>query len=245
MADALPLAGRTVLTTRERAGTLDRRLTELGAHVAHVPLVETRDPADGGIALAAAIADIDTYDWVIVTSPNGAERVAPALRGARCRMAAVGTRTAEAVAELAGRPVDLIPDRHTAADLVAAMPTARSGERVLLAQADRAASTAMDGLLSRGYVVDAVVAYRTVVRRPTTGERVTMVGADAVAFASGSAVEAWVEAVGTDTPPVVAVIGPTTADAASRRGVKVTAVASDHSIEGLAEAVLHALTDGP
>jgi uroporphyrinogen-III synthase len=245
MADELPLEGRTVLTTRERAGRLDRRLSELGADVVHVPLVETRDPSDGGAALAAALADIDTYDWVVVTSPNGAERVAPSLQGGRCRVAAVGTRTAEVVVQCAGRPADLVPDRQTAADLVAAMPNPSSIERVLLAQADRAAPTAVDGLRDRGYVVDAVVAYRTVVRRPTPGERVAMMAADAVAFASGSAVEAWVEAVGTETPPVVAVIGPTTEDAAVRRGVKVTAVASDHSIDGLATAVLHALSGRP
>jgi uroporphyrinogen-III synthase len=245
MADHLPLAGRTVLTTRERAGALDHRLSELGARVIHVPLVETVDPDDSGRALARAVADIDQYDWVVVTSPNGAERVGPALRAARARIAVVGNRTAEVVADRSGRSVDLIPERQTAADLVAAMPSPTADERVLLAQADRAAPTVFDGLSARGYRVDTVTAYRTVLRRPTPHERRAMVGADAVAFASGSAVEAWAEAVGTETPPVVAAIGPTTAAVAARCGVEITVVASDHSIDGLAAAVLHALGGRP
>lgn len=245
MADSRPLAGRTVVTTRERAGELDRRLDELGATVAHVPLVETLDPEDGGAELAAALADVDDYAWVVVTSPNGAERVGASLRMSGCKIAAVGSRTAEVVAELAGRPVDLVPDRQTAADLIGVMPRPSRPARLLLAQADRAAATAASGFADLGYEVDVITTYRTVARRPTEDEREVLADADAVAFASGSAVEAWVDAVGAGTPPVVAVIGPTTAAAAARCGVEVTVVAADHSIDGLAAAVVHALRAGP
>ena len=54
------------------------------------------------------------------------------------------------------------------------------------------------------------------------------------AFASGSAVDAWVEAIGTRTPPIVCVIGPTTEAVATRASLKVSAVAADHTVEGLA-----------
>ena len=41
-----------------------------------VPVIEVVDPADGGAALrAAASASSASYDWVVVTSPNGAERL--------------------------------------------------------------------------------------------------------------------------------------------------------------------------
>lgn len=244
MAERAPLAGRTVLTTREREGALDRLLRERGAHVVHVPLVETLDPTDDA-ALATAIADIDRFDWAVVTSPNGAERLGPALSGARCRVAAVGSRTASVVAQLSGRRVDVVPVRQTAADLVAAMPTPTTAEHLLLAQADRAAATAAAGLSDLGYSVEVVTAYRTVLRAPTASERMAMGRVDAVAFASGSSVEAWVDAVGRDTPPIVAVIGPSTARVAADLGVDVSIVASDHSIEGLADAVEHAMVSGP
>ena len=245
MADAPPLLRRTIVTTRERRGELDRRLVGLGAEVVHVPLIETAEPADGGAALGAALADIDRYDWVIVTSPNGAERVGASLRAARCRVAAVGTRTAAVVAGLAARSPDVVPPRQTAADLVAAMPRPAGAERILLAQADRAAPTASVGLAGLGYRVDAVTAYRTVLRHPTPAERAAMLAADAVVFASGSAVEAWAAAIGVETPPVVAAIGPATAAVADRCGVKVTAVATDHSIDGLVTAVVHVLGADP
>lgn len=242
---APPLAGRTIVTTRERRGALDTRLEALGATVVHVPLIETREPSDGGAAVAAALDVIDTFDWVVVTSPNGGARVAAALRETPCKIAAVGTRTAEVVTELAGRRPDLVPNRQSAADLVAAMQPAADGQRLLLAQADRAASTAADGFARLGYDVVAVTAYRTLVRHPTATEIESMLTADGVAFASGSAVRAWVDAVGTRTPDVVAVIGPSTESVARQTGVGVSVVAADHSIDGLAAALVQAFDREP
>jgi uroporphyrinogen-III synthase len=71
-------------------------------------------------------------------------------------------------------------------------------------------------------------------RIPTDAELASALRADAVAFASGSAVEAWVEAIGTRTPPIVCVIGPTTEAVATRASLKVSAVAADHTVQGLA-----------
>jgi uroporphyrinogen-III synthase len=76
---------------------------------------------------------------------------------------------------------------------------------------------------------------------PTNAEQTTALGADAVAFASGSAVEAWVEAIGTRTPPIVCVIGPTTESVATRSGLKVSTVAADHTVQGLARALTELL----
>jgi uroporphyrinogen-III synthase len=76
---------------------------------------------------------------------------------------------------------------------------------------------------------------------PSNAELASAFAADAVAFASGSAVEAWVEAIGTRTPPIVCVIGPTAASAATRSGLKVSAVAADHSVQGLARVLTELL----
>jgi uroporphyrinogen-III synthase len=240
-----PLSGRTIVTTRERPGRLDTVLAALGADVVHVPLIETTDPADGGRALRTALAGIDRFEWVIVTSPVGAARVLPAVRGAACRVGVVGRRTAEVAAQALGRGVDVVPVRQTAADLVAALPEPGPARRLLLAQADRADRATSELLAERGFDVTPVVAYRTVLRTPSAVERRAALGADVVAFASGSAVTAWRDAIGTDTPPLVVSIGPATTAVALDCGVKVNITATDHSIEGLAAAIVRSIGGGP
>jgi uroporphyrinogen-III synthase len=238
-----PLSGRRVVTTRDRQGKLEQRLLELGAEIVHVALVSIT-PGDAG-ALAAAIARLEPGDWVVVSSQHGAARVAPLVsaRGAELRTAAVGTRTAEVLASGTGRATDVVPRRQTAADLVAVMPPG-TGCRAVVAQADRAAPTLVDGLRELGYAVEPVTAYRTGLRRPTARQRVDMLAADAVAFASGSAADSWADAIGTVTPPVVVAIGPTTAAAAERRGLRVTHVAAEHAVDGLVDAIVAALRRG-
>lgn len=242
-----PLFGRTVVTTRERPGVLDSELARAGADVVHVPLIETTDPADGGVALRTELERIGSYDWVVVTSPVGAERVMPAVRGHDVRVAAVGTKTAEVAERVGGRTVDLVPDRQLAAELVVAMPevdAAGPAPRLLLAVADRADPATADALRSRGYDVTMVTAYRTLLRRPTWRERRAALAADAAVFASGSAAISWSEAIGVDTPAAVISIGPSTTATATDHGLQVTATATDHSIDGLVDEVIRTLAPG-
>ena len=61
-------------------------------------------------------------------------------------------------------------------------------------------------------------------------------------FTSGSTVDAFVSAAGTDAAArCVVVIGPVTAEAAERHGLDVAAVASPHSLEGLVAATVEVL----
>lgn len=241
-----PLRGRTVVTTRERRGRLDRRLAVLGADVVHVPLIEILDPPDGGRALADALADLGRAAWLVVTSKHGARRVAAAAAAhPALRLAAVGTATADVLRRGAGRDVDLVPVRQTAADLLAAMPAPSNGGHVVVAQADRADPALAEGLSAAGWSVVAVTAYSTRLRVPSTEERTAALGCDAVAFASGSAVTAWIDAFGPVAPPHVVVIGPTTRAVATAAGLQVTAEAADHNLDGLADAVTTALVARP
>ena len=188
---------------------------------------------------------VDTFDWVVVTSPEGAERVAPALADADVRIGVVGRRTAEVVIELCGRPPDVVPERQTALDLVAAMPDPGGSNRLLIAQADLADPAHAAAFATRGYGVTAVEAYRTVQRTPSHAERRAALAADAVTFASGSAARAWHDSIGSTTPPVVVAIGPSTAAVARELGIKVTHQAADHSVAGLVDEVIRALALGP
>ena len=85
MSDDGPLAGQRVVITRmsQQGGRLRRLVRELGGIDVSVPLLALADPTDGGAALEAAAADIDRHDWVVITSPNGADALSVAIRNVR------------------------------------------------------------------------------------------------------------------------------------------------------------------
>ena len=127
------------------------------------------------------------YDWVVVTSANGAAQVAGALSqtNIRPKLAAVGKASADAL----GVEVDFVPTIARGDELVAQFP--RGSGRVLLAQAQDAGGAVADGLRARGYVVDAVAAYATEIVVPSSDDMELAQRADAVVFYSGSAVRSW------------------------------------------------------
>jgi uroporphyrinogen-III synthase len=118
---------------------------------------------------------------------------------------------------------------------------------VLIPRAAAGRDVLADGLTAAGWEVEAVTAYRTIGVSLSPAEREAVAAADAICFASGSAVEGFLAAVGgQDTlPPVVVCIGPTTAAAAAAAGVEVTAVADPHTITGLIAALLAVFKTGP
>ena len=233
------LDGVRVALTRPDAGELGDRLGDLGATVVHVPLIEIGDAADGGAALRDALGRLDEFDWLVVTSANGAHRVgAAARRHPAVRLAAVGPTSAATLAAGAGRPVDLVPTVARAEGLLAEFPPAPVG--ILLVQADRARRLLADGLERAGHAVESVTAYRTVSRPPTPDEVEQLRGVDAVVFASGSAVAGWVDALGLQVPPVVVALGPVTAEAARSRGVGVSHVADAPDAAAVADLLVGA-----
>jgi uroporphyrinogen-III synthase len=237
------LHGRTVVVTRaaEQAGRLVTRLTALGASVIEAPTVGIADPPDGGAALAAAVENLDRYDWVVLTSTNGVDRFVRAVGGRplRGQVAAVGPGTAAALAA-AGLAPALLPTRFVAEGLLDVFP--RGDGRVLLPQAQAARPVLADGLRSAGWQVDVVVAYRSVPVAPPPGVVARARQADAITFTSGSTVAGYVAAGSDAIPPIVVCIGPVTADAATAAGLRVSAVAAEHTIDGLVATVVEVLS---
>jgi uroporphyrinogen-III synthase len=241
------LVGRTVVLTRPSVGTLADRLAATGATVEHVPLIAIGPPADGGDALRAALDDVAGFDWVVVTSSNGAAAVGDAVAGARgVRLAAVGPATARALEAQSGRPVDLVPADANSDGLLAAFPSAAC--RVLLAQADRAGEHLAAGLRAAGHDVVVVEAYATHPVAPTKAQLDILELADAVVLASGSAVEAWSQSAGeargrrlSDVTAAIVTIGRRTADAAEAQGLEVAAVAGAPDDDAIVAAVVEAL----
>ncbi|TFH14318.1 MAG: uroporphyrinogen-III synthase [Acidimicrobiales bacterium] len=227
-----PLAGCCVIVTREHPGELASLLEARGATVIHVPLIQVVEPLDSGEALTRELDRLGEFDWLVVTSPAGAERVgAAAADEPSVRLAVVGNATADVLAGAAGRPVDLVPATQRSQTLLEELcAVAAPAQRFLVAQADRAGDTLAAGLRRAGHEVTSVVAYRTVLCTPGPA---AIAGADAVLFASGSAAKAWFDALGDTVPPIVVSIGPTTSTVAEELGLKVTSTAADHSLGGL------------
>jgi uroporphyrinogen-III synthase len=154
--------------------------------------------------------DAGDYDWLVVTSANGAHELGR--RGVRVnRIAAIGPATAAALREH-GLRVDLVPETHTQEGLRDALPDGR----LLLAAAEGARRDVL--------AADFVALYRTV-------ELPQDVDADIALLMSGSAARAL-----RTQMPVIA-IGPQTADEARRLGFAVVAVAEPHTVDGLVEAL--------
>jgi uroporphyrinogen III methyltransferase / synthase len=243
-----PLLGRRVVVTRARdqASELVARLAALGAATVEVPAIAVADPADGGAALAAAVERVGDYDWVVLTSANGARRLLAALRDAGrdaralggVRLAAIGPGTAQVLAS-ANLVPDLVPPRYVAESLLDAFPAPPAGGgRVLLARAAVARDVLPEGLATAGWAVDVVEAYRTEPVPLDAAREAALAGAEIVTFTSSSTVTNFLAALGDrPVPPVVAAIGPITAATARDRGLSVAVEAEVHTIEGLVEAL--------
>jgi len=229
------LAGRRVVVTRasEQADQLAELLTAAGATPVAAPLIDIVAEPDGAAALRAL--DPTAFDWLVVTSPNGAHhfrRAQPA--AAPPAIAAVGATTAAALAT-AGLTATLVPAQQRATGLLAEFPAGTG--RVLLVQAVDAEPTLAAGLTELGWQVTVNTPYRSVPARPSAAQQQAALSADAVLFASGSAARAWVAVFGVHAPALVVAIGPQTAVATEQAGLKVAVVAADHSVVGMIEAL--------
>ncbi len=234
------LFGKTVVVTRARAqsSSLLAKLRELGADTVEIPAIRIDGPSDGGVALRSAVADLASYDWVVVTSPNGARRLLAECRDARvfgdAQVAAIGPGTADALAS--GNVVaDLVPDRFVAEGLLEVFP--HGPGRVLIPRAADARDVLPEGLGDTGWDVDVVEAYRTVQGRPSDADLARAAAADIVTFTSSSTVRNFL-AVCDTVPPLVACIGPITADTARELGLTVDIEADVHTVDGLLEALV-------
>ena len=236
-----PLAGLTVAVTRARAqaSALADRLRSLGATVVEAPAIRIA-PIDG------PAPDLERYDLVCLTSPNGArllfERLAAAARDARAlagtRVAAIGPGTAAALREH-GVIADVVPERFVAEGLVEALADVPVS-RALVARAAEARDFLPEALRARGAAVDVLALYETVAETLSEIELAAARAADYVTFTSSSTVRFFFEAVGAATLATarLASIGPVTSGALRERGLEPDVEATRHDIDGLVEALL-------
>jgi len=231
------LDGRSVVITRSLSQneSLRRLLEARGASVVEVPLIAIAEPDDEGRERDEVLQRFHEFDWLIVTSPNGADRVAPFLAAARAagdetrfpQVAAVGEATARSL----GVTAELVAEPARADVLAGAFPEGNG--TVLVVQGNLADETVAEALATKGWTVTRVVAYQTVQLRPTEEMKAPALSADVLLLASGSAATAWFESFGTSTPPCVVAIGPSTAKVANAVGIDLSAVADEQTLESM------------
>jgi len=209
---------RVVVTRpREQAGPLVDRLEALGLEVVVCPVIEIEPFVE------SSAIDTSGYDWVVVTSPNGADLFARRRSGNHARIAAVGPGTAETLRELGIEP-DFVPRVSTQEGLVDELP--RPIGRVLFVGAEGSRRVLVDALDA-----DFLPLYRTKPLAPPPPD------GDLVVLASGSAASAFA-ALNAHLPAVS--IGPQTTRAARDAGLEVVAEARTHDLDGLVDAVAEA-----
>jgi uroporphyrinogen-III synthase len=189
------------------------RLEALGHEVVECPLIEI-EPLPGPVEVAG-------YDWVIITSPNGARELVARASGDLPKVAAVGPGTAETLRELGVEP-DFVPRVASQEGLLAEFP--RPAGRVLFAAAQGARRRPVEELGA-----DFVALYTTRLVRPADPPE-----GDLVVLASGSAARSFAQ-LGVEIPAVT--IGPQTSEAARAVGLRVLAEAETHDLDGLVGAV--------
>jgi len=254
----LPLFGKRVLVTRarEQAGSAASMLRDRGADPVVVPTIEIHPPSDPAAMIDAVDVLSVRYDWVVLTSANGVDRLWDEIKRqgkdarsfGKARVAAIGPGTAAALARR-GITADVIAKEHKqeglAAELLAAVGHGVR-PRVLLARAEVARDVLPDTLRAAGCEVDVVSVYKTrAPQRPILEALATLLEGgeiDVVTFTSSSTVEHLCDALEGRAPELlsrtcVASIGPITTETAKKRGIKVDVVASEFSVPGLVAAL--------
>ena len=258
--DTGPLFGMRVLVTRSRqqASVLSRLLAAEGAEPVELPTIQIEPLVDFSL-LDAALARLDSIDWVVFTSTNGVnavfDRLSAAGRDARVlggvRVGAIGPATASALADH-GIVADFVPDTYTAAAVAEGFRRFDlDGARVLLPRADIATDTLASGLRSLGAAIEEVDAYRTVTPEGAAARAHELLGSrtvSTVTFTSSSTVRNLVSLIDGDLALLkgmrIVSIGPVTSHTARQLGLEVHVEAMGHTVLGVVAALLDDVAAG-
>lgn len=250
-----PLFGQTILVTRPtgQADPLIARLETLGAQVLHEPGFAIEDPLDWS-PVDAALGRLADYDWLVFTSPNGVERFLTRLfrlghdlrRLGRCRLAAIGTGTAEALGRFHLK-ADLVPAEFRSEQLAQELAPVVAGKRILLIRADRGRAILFDQLRAADAQVESIAVYRQVDRSVPSAPTAAALEAgriDWVLLSSSNLATVyagWLGATPTGRAPRIVSISPVTSRTVRELGLAVAAEARAFTIEGMIEALLSAV----
>lgn len=260
-----PLTGLRVLVGRARhqADALSTDLRKLGAEVLEIPFIEIRNPRSFK-PLDHALKNLPAYDWLILTSVNGAEALWERLTKLHLnrtslrhlKIAAIGPATKKAI-EKRGLKVNVVPEEYVAESVVKSLRKQVKGKRVLLVRAKVARDVIPRELRKAGAEVDVVEAYETVVPRSSRARlRAALKNPrkrpDVITFTSSSTVKNFVVLLGAVASTrsrengclegiTLASIGPVTSGTLRELKLGVDVEARQYTIPGLVQAIVASL----
>lgn len=254
---SLPLINRRVLVacSPQKLEALVAGLTSMGAEVQPLQVIQISEISDRK-AVNAALAQLETYSWIVFTSSYGVlffSRYLHELGAVRSRprVCAVGPVTA-ATARQCGFEVSLVPEDFVAEGILHALALQQggihglAGMRILLPRAKEARDVLPRELSAAGAIADIVPCYETV-----PGEiddkalrQIRERRTDLLVFTSSSVVRNFVTLLSQNdegrtilNSATVAALGPVTAQTVESFGKKCDIVPVENTIPSLLQAI--------
>jgi uroporphyrinogen III methyltransferase / synthase len=255
----LPFAGKTVLVTRSanQSGQFTARLQRDGATVVEMPALEIVPPSSWH-ALDEALARLEDFDWLLLTSANSVdyffERLATQIRDIRAlaaiKIAVVGDKTAQKLEQRGLKP-DFVPPEFVADSLADHFPVSVRDTNILFPRVESGGRDLLvKDFISRGAAVTEVAAYQSLCPEAIAPDALTALQSrtvDVITFASAktvkhfcqlleqsqndSAWQSWLDGV------CIASIGPQTTKACTSLLGRVDAEAQEYTLDGLVQAI--------
>jgi uroporphyrinogen III methyltransferase/synthase len=254
-----PLFGRRVVVTRtrEQASDLVTKLEEFGAECLEYSTIHI-EPVDDYQVLDQAIAEIDSYGWLLYTSLNAVTYFFKRLyslgldsrRLAAIKIAAVGRATGEELLKYGVR-ADLIPEKFTGEGLADALvKTEIKGSRILLPRALKASEILPEVLTDAGATVTIAPTYQNIPpqgRKQELRDQLESGSVDLITFTSSSTVTNFLTMLdAADQQELhrlldkvsIAAIGPITAETVRDNGLQVDIQPQRYTIDDMVQAIV-------
>lgn len=255
------LAGRRIAVTRarEQSPELTAKLSALGAEVVELPLIHVskqieKDP------LSDVMLELGGYDWIVFTSANGVRffmeeflRLFDDIRAlGLLRFACIGDTTAAAIRAFHLK-IECQPKVATAAALADDLVATGSldSAKVLVIRGNLNRDVIVTKLEEARAIVDCLQVYKTektdLLAEPAAADFRAR-GADAILFASSSAVQSFVDQAGAlklgkdAKRPLAGSIGPQTSETMKKLGMPIDFTAKTPSLDSLVEALVKKIT---
>jgi uroporphyrinogen-III synthase len=252
-----PLSGKRIAVTRarEQASELGSKLGALGAEVIELPLISVTKEIDKQ-TLHDVLVELGGYDWIAFTSANGVRfffdefyRIYDDVRSlGLLRFACIGDTTAKAIADQHIR-VECQPKIATAEALADELIATGSldSAKILVVTGNLNRDTLVTKLEDARAIVDRLQVYKTEktdLSQDAAAEDFRAKGADAILFASSSAVQSFTDQaaalkLGKNAKrPLAGSIGPQTSETMKKVGMPIAFEAKTPSLDALVDALV-------
>lgn len=266
--NSLPLSGKTILVTRaaEQSSKFTELLQEKGATVLEMPALEIVPPSSWQ-ELDKAIAELSSFDWLILTSANGVnyffERLVKLGKDSRAlaglKIAVVGKKTASVLQQFGLKP-DFIPPDFVADALIETFPENLEELKILFPRVESGGRDILcQAFTQKGAKLTEVPAYQSVCPSEIDNhvwQALVNKEVNIITFASSKTVSNFVHLLRqklTHFPDLtlekllnsvlIASIGPQTSKTCHELFQRVDIEAQEYTLEGLTEAIIQLIVN--